>query len=75
GSTSVHNYYTFGMEWINLADTLQPRNLYRYNGKEMIEEMDLKLLAYGARYYDPSVGRCRYSQNLCHTQHDQLEVL
>ncbi|MBK7638089.1 MAG: hypothetical protein IPJ13_30265 [Saprospiraceae bacterium] len=36
GSTSVHNYYTFGMEWINLADTLQPRNLYRYNGKEMI---------------------------------------
>ena len=34
GSTSVHNYYTFGMEWINLADTLQPRNLYRYNGKE-----------------------------------------
>ncbi|MFZ1560387.1 MAG: RHS repeat-associated core domain-containing protein [Saprospiraceae bacterium] len=56
GSTSVHNYYTFGMEWINLADTLQPRNLYRYNGKEMIEEMDLNLAGYGARYYNPTLG-------------------
>ncbi|MBK7637711.1 MAG: hypothetical protein IPJ13_28045 [Saprospiraceae bacterium] len=44
GSTSVHNYYTFGMEWINLADTLQPRNLYRYNGKEMIEEMNPEIV-------------------------------
>ena len=57
GSTSVHNYYTFGMEWINLADTLQPRNLYRYNGKEMIEEMDLNLAGYGARMMDPILGR------------------
>ncbi|MBK7636794.1 MAG: RHS repeat-associated core domain-containing protein [Saprospiraceae bacterium] len=45
------------MEWINLADTLQPRNLYRYNGKEMIEEMDLNLAGYGARYYDAVIGR------------------
>ncbi|MBK7638387.1 MAG: hypothetical protein IPJ13_32055 [Saprospiraceae bacterium] len=37
-TTTAHNYYTFGMEWINLADTLQPRNLYRYNGKEYVEE-------------------------------------
>ncbi len=64
GSTSVHNYYTFGMEWINLADTLQPRNLYRYNGKEMIEEMDLKLLAYGARFYGSYCGTIHQPRTL-----------
>jgi RHS repeat-associated protein len=56
-TTSAHNYYTFGMEWINPADTIQPRNLYRYNGKEMIEEMNVKMFDYGARQFMPDLGR------------------
>jgi len=32
-------------------------NRYRYNGKELHQEFDLGLYDYGARMYDPSIGR------------------
>lgn len=54
------DYYSFGMEWYNaqtLSDTISPVNRYRYNGKEFLKDLDMKLLDYGARWYDPVVGR------------------
>jgi RHS repeat-associated protein len=51
-----NHYYPFGMEmegiWQNVGD---PSNNYRYNGKELNEE--LGLYDYGARWYDPAVAK------------------
>ena len=51
-------YYPFGLSmegaWI-AGSTDDPRMDYRYNGKELSQETGL--MAYGARYYDPSIGR------------------
>ncbi len=33
------------------------KNKYRYNGKEFIEDFDIGLYDYGARWYDPRIGR------------------
>ncbi len=33
------------------------KNKYRYDGKEFIEDFDIGLYDYGARWYDPAVGR------------------
>ena len=57
---SRNDYYSFGMEWNAVwqsGETYSPGNKYKYNGKELHEEMDLKLYGYGARYYDPCLGR------------------
>ncbi|MCB9311115.1 MAG: RHS repeat-associated core domain-containing protein [Lewinellaceae bacterium] len=57
---SVNDYYTYGMEWNNkweLSDTISPLNRYRYNAKEYIPEMGLNQLLYGARNFDPVLGR------------------
>lgn len=32
-------------------------NRYQYNGKELTQDLDLNLYAYGARYYDPAIAR------------------
>jgi RHS repeat-associated protein len=50
------NYYAFGMEMTGnwLKDKGRASN-YRYNGKELNEE--LGLYDYGARWYDPAIGR------------------
>lgn len=57
---SEGHYYPFGMAsegpvWVN--DTADVDNRYKYNGKEFQSEHGLNWSAYGARYYDPSVGR------------------
>jgi RHS repeat-associated protein len=51
-------YYPFGMRIAGLSQTVDdPDPRYKYNGKELDEEKGLNWLAYGARYYDPEIGR------------------
>jgi RHS repeat-associated protein len=50
--------YPFGMRIAGLSQTVDdPDPRYKYNGKELDEEKGLNWLAYGARYYDPEIGR------------------
>jgi len=71
--TASYHYYPFGMMWEGghyRKDPINPpptqgnffapqdvKNKYRYNGKEFIEDFGIGLHDYGARWYDPAVGR------------------
>ena len=51
----TNDYYPFGMEFAsNTNGTVQP---YKYNGKELDTKGGLNLYDYGARHYDPVLGR------------------
>ncbi len=54
-----NNYYPFGMQmegpWQVVISA--PENGYLYNGKELNTDFDLNWLDYGARWYDPAIGR------------------
>jgi len=52
--TQVTDYYPFGME-IPLFST--SNNQLKYNSKELQTEADLEWYDYGARFYDPQIGR------------------
>jgi RHS repeat-associated protein len=62
---SENHYYPFGMpiaalSYTNNATTLNTidyKNEYFYNGKEAEDDFGLGWLDYGARMYDPTVGR------------------
>jgi RHS repeat-associated protein len=63
------DYYTFGMEWDGAwtkRDTVAPKNRFGYNGKEMVEEMDLELSNYGGRWGDLTTGRWLQVDPLAH---------
>ena len=50
------SYYPYGERW-NDGSIVQADNRYRYNGKEEQAGFGLPYLDYGARLYDPAVGR------------------
>nr|WP_195461356.1 RHS repeat-associated core domain-containing protein [Alistipes sp. D31t1_170403_E11] len=50
------NYYPFGKRWV-MADQQLSDNRLLFNGKEWQVTGDVKLLDYGARMYDPNLGR------------------
>lgn len=49
----ANDYYPFGM----VHSTAPATNLYLYNGKEAQKEMNGRWYDYGARFYDPTLGR------------------
>ncbi|MEL7343203.1 MAG: RHS repeat-associated core domain-containing protein, partial [Bacteroidota bacterium] len=52
------HYYPFGMSMEgNWIPQVGVKNAYTYNGKELNEDFGLDWLDYGARWYDPSIGR------------------
>lgn len=51
------SYYPFGLKHSYTAASSQPNYKYKYNGKELQDELSLNLYDYGARNYDPALGR------------------
>ncbi|BDB55421.1 hypothetical protein GENT5_17260 [Flavobacterium ammoniigenes] len=52
------NYYPFGLKHNSYnVDNYQPEYKYQYNGKELQDELGLNQYDYGARNYDPALGR------------------
>ncbi len=60
GIRQVNAYYPFGMNMkelsANSSSTIH-RNEYKYNGKMFQDELGLDWYDYGARFYDPVIGR------------------
>jgi len=53
-----NNYYPFGLKHQGYnSDNKQPNYKYKYNGKELQDELGLNMYDYGARNYDPAIGR------------------
>ncbi|WP_317236309.1 MULTISPECIES: RHS repeat-associated core domain-containing protein [Flavobacterium] len=53
-----NHYYPFGLKHSGYnINNSQPNYAYKYNGKELQSELGLDLYDYGARNYDPALGR------------------
>lgn len=54
----IQDYYAFGFE-MNPGNSLSPsvQNNYKLSGKEKQEELGLEQYDFGARFYDPVIGR------------------
>ena len=52
------HYYPFGLQHSGYVyGNVQPNYQYKYNGKEYQDELNLNHYDYGARNYDPAIGR------------------
>jgi RHS repeat-associated protein len=58
------HYYPFGLELGGLSFASGQKNKYLYNGKEKQEEFGLDWYDYGARMYDPALGRFHVQDRL-----------
>ncbi|GGG59930.1 DUF6443 domain-containing protein [Hymenobacter glacieicola] len=52
-----NHYDPFGQNLFNIELTGTPDHANQYTGKERIADSGLELVDYGARYYDPQLGR------------------
>jgi RHS repeat-associated protein len=55
-----NNYYPFGLKhsgYNNTVTSTNPGQKLKYNGKEYQDELGLNMYDYGARNYDPAIGR------------------
>ncbi|CAM3995026.1 RHS repeat domain-containing protein [Flavobacterium cucumis] len=52
-----NHYYPFGLEHEGYDIGLLQKYKYKYNGKEYQDELGLNMYDYGARNYDPALGR------------------
>ena len=58
GKTVERNdYYPFGGRHENSALSLSATNRYKFGGKESLEQVNLDMLDFGARFYDPRIAR------------------
>jgi RHS repeat-associated protein len=53
----TNDYYAFGLAFNSYNRESSVKQDYLYNGKELQTELDLGWLDYGARMYDPFIGR------------------
>jgi RHS repeat-associated protein len=67
--TQARNYYTFGMEMSQLNNGTTV-NKYQYNGKELQDDFGLYWYDYGARFYDPALGRFHTLDPMAEKHHE-----
>ncbi len=54
---STQDYYPFGLTFNESVRVASEPNNFKYNSFEYMEDLNLNLYDYQARYYDPAIGR------------------
>lgn len=67
----MDNYYPFGLTFNSYQKVGTQENSFKYNGKEVVDELGCNLLDYGARMYDPTLARWNNVDALANEYMDQ----